>query len=363
MTKIRLASYNVENLFSRPKVLSLKDNNVIAKLLAEIAEFKALIELSSYAGVEARIIELYARTKDYIELNVRSRKDGVPRDFLTETALKAKGAGDFVGFVEFKRAQFTGEQIENTARTIKAVKPDIQCFVEVEGREALRRFDTDILKNMFDDMIVVDGNDPRGIDVALAARKSVPISAIRTNVLARDSKPGYVFSRDCLEGDFTINGKRLTVLINHFKAKDRFPADSDAKRERQASKVREFLTTRFNLAKDLVLVVGDFNDEPGSAPLKPLESTPRLSNVFDVTGHPVDDRWTYYYGSSKQFNRIDMIFVSDALKPFVKGAGIERRGMPDLAKITKGAQKSFPEITSWRNAGSDHAAVWVDLDL
>ena len=77
-----------------------------------------------------------------------------------------------------------------------------------------------------------------------------------------------------------------------------------------------------------------------ACPLKPLVSTPKLTNVFDLTGRPANDRWTYYYGASTQFNRIDMIFVSDALKPFVKGAGIERRGMPDLAKITKGAEQS-----------------------
>ncbi len=363
MSKIRVAGYNVENLFSRPKVLNLKDNAHVAELLKDIAEFKSLIEKPSYAGHEQRIVALYGKLKDYIELNVRSRKDGVPRDFLTDTALKAKGSGDFVGFVEFKRDQFKGEQIENTARVIKAVKPDILCFVEVEGREALRRFDTDILKNMFDDMIVVDGNDPRGIDVALAARKPLPIRAVRTNVLARDAKPGYVFSRDCLEGDFQINGRRLTVLVNHFKAKDRTPRESDAKRERQAAKLREFLTTRFDLSKDLVLVSGDFNDEPDSLPLKPLVTTPGLNNVFDVVGRPANDRWTYYYGSEKAFNRIDMLFVSDALKPMVAGAGIERRGMPDLAKITKGAEKGFPEVTSWRNAGSDHAAVWVDLAI
>lgn len=364
MTSIRVAGYNVENLFSRPKVLNLHNNAHVAELLKDIAEFKSLIEMQSYAGHKARIIELYAKLKDYIGLNVRSRKEGLKRDFLTETELLAKGAGDFVGFVEFKRDQFKGDQIENTARVIKAVKPDILCFVEVEGREALRRFDTDILKNMFDDMIVVDGNDPRSIDVALAARKPLPIAAVRTNVLARDNKKsGYVFSRDCLEGDFIINGRRLSVLINHFKAKDRFPKDSNARRERQAAKVREILTTRFDLKKDLVLVAGDFNDEPDSAPLQPLVTTPGLHNVFDVVNRPATDRWTYYYGRDKAYNRIDMIFVSDALKPMVTSAGIERRGMPDLAKITKGAEQGFPQVTSWRNAGSDHAAVWVDLKI
>jgi hypothetical protein len=363
MPKTRIAGFNVENLFSRPRVLNLKDNDKVAELLAKISEFKSLIERKSYAGVEDRIVALYAELSDYIELNVRSRKEGVPREFLTPTALHASGSGDFEGFVEFRRAEFSGEQVDNTGKVIKSVKADIFAFVEVEGRTALQRFDTDILDNYFDDLIVVDGNDPRGIDVGLAAKKSHRIAGIRTNVLTRDDKPGYVFSRDCLEADFSIKGRKVTLLINHFKAKDRTPKVSDAKRKRQAEKVSDILRNKYDLNTDFVVVLGDFNDEPESDPMRPLLTTPGLHHVFDVVNRPLEDRWTYYYGSKKQRNKIDMILVSAALRPFVAGAGIERRGMADLEKITSGAEKSFPEITSWRVSASDHACVWVDLDF
>ncbi len=76
---------------------------------------------------------------------------------------------------------------------MKAVKADIQAFVEVEGRTALQRFDTDILDNRFRDLIVVDGNDQRGIDVGMASTPNAPIVGVRTNVLARDAD-GYIFS-------------------------------------------------------------------------------------------------------------------------------------------------------------------------
>lgn len=361
MAPLRICSFNVENLFTRPKILSLKDNDRISVLLAKLARFKELFDKPSYAGFEQEILELYRELNDYIEINVKARKDGVPRDIITEDKLNAKGSGDFVGFVELRKANFNEEQIFNTARVIKAVKADIQAFVEIEGRAALQRFDTDVLKNFFDDVVVVDGNDPRGIDVGLAARKAQRIQGIRTNVLARDDKPGYVFSRDCLEASFDFRGKQLHLLINHFKAKDRTPRTSDAKRKRQASKVSEILTKRYDLKKDFVVVVGDFNDEPDSAPLAPLVATPGLHDAFDVVNRPPFDRWTYYYASKKVFNRIDQIYVSAALKPFVAAAGIERRGIADLEKLSKGKEKSFPEVTSWSTAASDHAAVWVDL--
>ena len=78
---------------------------------------------------------------------------------------------------------------------------------------------------------------------------------------------------------------------------------------------------------------------------------------------PANDRWTYYYAKGKQRNAIDYLLVSDALRPLLRSAGIERRGMAGLSKLTGGAEVEFDGITSWRNAASDHGAVWADFDI
>jgi hypothetical protein len=44
----------------------------------------------------------------------------------------------------------------------------------------------------------VDGNDDRGIDVAIMTRNGFDIGSIRSNVDKTDSK-GIIFSRDCAE--------------------------------------------------------------------------------------------------------------------------------------------------------------------
>src|SRR5690606_36088280 len=202
-----------------------------------------------------------------------------------------------------------------------------------------------------------------GIDIALAARKKFPILSAKTNIFARKGDK-LIFSRDCLEVELAATKtKRLHVLVNHFKAKDRAPDVSNAKRKMQAEEVSRILKTRYNLKKDLVVVAGDLNDEPKSAPLTPLFKTPGLHNVFDVVGRPESDRWTYYYSKDRQYNTIDYLLVSDALRPLVKDGGLERRGMYNLAKLTNDAQKPFPGITNWKLGASDHASVWVDLAL
>jgi len=359
---MRVSTFNVENLFSRPALLNREDHDWVAARLAEVAELTGLLQAPDYAPHADRIRALYVALKDYVTINIRASDVG--RFILTaEGRLIARGAGDWVGFVDLKRERFSAEQVRFTGKVIRSVKADIQCLIEVESRQTLRLFNTDILASRFTDQVAAEGNDPRGIDVALAARRAYPIRLTRSNAFARDPA-GLVFSRDCLEVDLdTPGGARVHVLVNHFKAKDSTREASDERRRRQAACVSAILRDRYDLTRDYVIVAGDLNDEPDSRPLAPLRDTPGLHDVFDVTGRPRDDRWTYYYGVEKTFNAIDYLFVSEALRPLVTGAGIERRGMAGLSRLTNGDEVEFEGITSWRVAASDHGAVWADFAL
>lgn len=359
---MRVSTFNVENLFSRPTILNREDHDWVSARLADVAELTRLLQRKTYAPDADRIRELYLRLKEFITINIRSSDVG--RYILSAKGdLIATGADDWVGFVDLKRDRFSADQVRFTGQVIREVKADIQCLVEVESRQTLKLFNTDILKSHFKDQLVLEGNDPRGIDVALAARKDHKVVLARTNAFARDAD-GIVFSRDCLEVELETPGtERVHVLVNHFKAKDRTPATSNEKRRRQAARVSQILQDRYDLAQDFVIVAGDLNDEPASDPLAPLRATPGLHDVFDLVNRPADQRWTYYYGLEKAFNTIDYLFVSEALRPRLKAAGIERRGMAGLAKLTNGAEVEFDGITSWRVAASDHGAVWADFAM
>lgn len=359
---MRVSTFNVENLFSRPAILNREDHDWVSARLGDIAELTRLLQRKTYAPDAARIKALYLQLKEFITINIRSSDVG-RFVILAKVDLIARGADDWVGFVDLKRDRFSSEQVRFTGRVIREVKADIQCLIEVESRQTLRLFNTDILKSHFKDQLVLEGNDPRGIDVALAARKDYPVVLARTNAFARDAD-GIVFSRDCLEVALqTPGGERLHVLVNHFKAKDRMAAQSDEKRRRQAAAVSRLLQDRYDLTRDFVIVAGDLNDEPHSAPLAPLRATPGLHDVFDLVNRPADQRWTYYYGVKQAFNAIDYMFVSDALRPRLTAAGIERRGMAGLSKLTNGTEVEFDGITSWRIAASDHGAVWADFAM
>jgi endonuclease/exonuclease/phosphatase family metal-dependent hydrolase len=362
---VRVATYNVENLFSRPVLFNWQDHAAAGRYLDKINQLSRLLNKLTYSAADKkRAAKLYEEVKPYIDINLRSSEPKVGRYLFAKGKLQADGRDEWDGFIDLKRERFDQEQVKFTAKVIRSAKADIQCLVEVESAETLTIFNTDRLSAAYSDRIVIDGNDPRGIDIALAAKKQFPIVTAQTNIFARNDAGKTIFSRDCLEVELKVGATRtLHVLVNHFKAKDRTPEVSDAKREAQATEVSRILKERYDLKKDYVIVAGDLNDEPDSKPLKPLVDTPNLHNVLDLANWPKDDRWTYYYHKEKAYNVIDYLFVSSALKAKVQDVGFERRGIFDLEKLTNGAAKSFPGIDTWKLAGSDHALVWVDLDL
>ena len=95
--------------------------------------------------------------------------------------------------------------------------------MEVENRIALNHFNSTVIPNVngkeYDHVMLIDGNDDRGIDVGIMTRKPFSIESIASHVDDADAK-GLIFSRDSSECNITTpSGNTLLVLINHFKSK------------------------------------------------------------------------------------------------------------------------------------------------
>ena len=233
------------------------------------------------------------------------------------------------------------------------------CVNEVENRPVLDNFNADRLDRLYPYNILIDcKTDSRGIDVGIYSKH--PIGTVRTNIFATDSKGKAIFSRDCLEVEILTDQGPIHLLANHLKSKYR---DGDDKRKAQAQEVRRILKKRYDLTTQRVAVLGDLNDTPDSDPLSPLIGMSGLTDVLESSvGLPANRRWTYRY--KNEFNQIDYILVSEPLAVAVTGAGVERRGMPpETLDGSNASVRPFEGITSWRNAGSDHAAVFADFNL
>jgi endonuclease/exonuclease/phosphatase family metal-dependent hydrolase len=271
----------------------------------------------------------------------------------------ADGRFDWTGWVELSREEFKGEAVLNTGRVIQLVNADVQLLVEVEDRSSLAMFNRQVLGEVlgmtpYAHNLLVDGNDPRGIDLGLLSR--FPIEAVRPHFADRDTAGETIFSRDCPEFAVQLpNGETLWVLGNHFKSKGygNWRANN-RKREAQAERAAE-LYQAARQRSPWVIVAGDLNDLPDSDPLRPLIAG---TDLCDVMTHPTYSGLPGTYETCTAKKKIDYVLLSPALWERVKAVGVERSGIYAPRTFA-----SMPTVTSKLNAASDHASVWVDLEF
>jgi endonuclease/exonuclease/phosphatase family metal-dependent hydrolase len=352
--KLKLATFNAENLFSRPKVFGFTNQSQGDVKLKVIANLTKELKKAKYNA--AKIKQLYDQVKDYVTIVETHGK------LFSRGKLKATGKADWDGTLQLKRDKVHPQAVKNTAAVIRQVDADVVCLVEVENRPTLTRFCSENLtgKATYPFNRLIDGNDDRGIDVSVISR--LPIHEMYSHIDDRSGK-SEIFSRDCLEVCVDVApGVKLWVLLNHLKSKGYgAAATSDAKRKRQSERIAEILAQKFDLTKDLVAVMGDFNDTPGSAPLEPLLSVTHLYDVLELQFQTdIEKRWTYFYKKKEQ---IDFILVSEPLKKAFVEARVYRQGMYNIATLTGGAVKPLPKGDTEATGASDHGAIRADFEL
>lgn len=368
---MRLASYNVENLFDRAKVMNLEKHSDGRPVLEKFAELNGLLCKDLYSAADkARMVQLMidlglekSDTGPFVLLR-RSRGNLLKRPQAGGIVITATGAADWVGSLELRDEPIKLEAVRNTARVIADLKADVLAVVEAESRPVLREFNQlmvpDVGGTAFRHVMVIDGNDDRGIDVGLMCMNGFPIEQMRSHVDDRLANKQLVFSRDCPEYDVvTPAGTQVTILINHFKSKGfGTQASSNARRKEQAERVKAIYQGLRAQGKDHVAVVGDFNDTPASAPLQPLLAGTDLKDVFAHAKFD-DGGFPGTFGNSSKSNKIDYILLSPKLFASVTSGGVNRKGMWPGVQPKK--WPVFPEVARPEDVASDHAALFVDL--
>ncbi len=318
-----------------------------------------------------------------------------------------------------------------TALAIADCHADIVCLQEVESLQALERFEEDYLTPTtglaYPQKICIEGNDTRGIDVALMAKgatrdgEKIELLSAKSHhdvrfgemgVLTQElikqgvNKNERVFRRDCLEVDLRIGGKRLTVFVCHFKSMGSSKAGMDGRlytmpvRMAEARCVRQIIEQKFGterVANMRWLVCGDLNDYTerlvieGSArqgyrfsnvpePTSGLE--PLLVDGFSenlMNRRDADDRWTLYFASGiapddedpdnrpvHHLVQLDYLLASPALATTNASAlpHIIRKGQPVRTVFPPDQDVDRYPRTGWdRPKASDHCPVAVTLKM
>ncbi|PWV99081.1 endonuclease/exonuclease/phosphatase family protein [Hoeflea marina] len=322
--------------------------------------------------------------------------------------------------MEIARAiSLTDDTRQMTGQAIAEADADILCLQEVENLDTLHRFEYGYLFKMmgagYRHKYMLDGNDSRGINVAVMMRErtrdGAPIEFVAMTShahvtyeafglyrpeLAELARPSdRIFKRDCLEIDVRIGGKPLTIYVVHFKSMGSDRGDVDGRsytmpvRMAEARALRRIITDRFGerAGETRFVICGDFNDyreklvisgdrrnghafEPVTEKLSSLDVL--LADGFAVNAverRPVLDRWTLYHTrgpAERHLCQLDYILLSPALDRIgaAERPDIVRAGQPWRTLFPPGQEVERYPRTGWdRPKASDHCPVALQILL
>ncbi|MEZ4232120.1 MAG: endonuclease/exonuclease/phosphatase family protein [Polyangiaceae bacterium] len=186
-----------------------------------------------------------------------------------------------------------------TASIVSRLDADVVMLQEVENREVLDDLaERPEIGRDYPYRHLLPGNDPRGIDIGLLS--SLPIESRASHVddyFGRTdvaNGPQYKYARDCVEIHLRVAGRSLILLGVHFKAKSNDDPDKRLAEAQHTRFIADVLAEKDPEAA--IVILGDFNDFPGSPPMDAIDGAPR----FESTGRrlPAGDAWSVFSSST-----------------------------------------------------------------
>ena len=364
---MRVATFNLENLFTRPVAMNQETDAIGREAIEDHATANRIVAKAVYSSADkAKLLELTEKYKWHfldppknalVQLQkIRGQLFRKPQNGAVEVV--ANGRADWVGWFELRREDVTWRATFNTGRVIKETQADILIAIEVENRPTLERFNDQVLRAQFQfgypHTLIIDGNDDRGIDVGIMSR--FPIVEIRSHIDDPGPSGGTLFSRDCPEYDIMLpTDIRLVVLPNHLKSKRNGNDQASQERRRAQAQGAHSIGVAALLRSPFVLIGGDLNDTPTSSALASL-FTDGFQDVMSHPNYPTVRPGTYETGLPS--HKLDYLIMSPELRAKLNDTGIERRG-----SYHPNTWEPFDTVTKASEEASDHHLVWADFDF
>jgi endonuclease/exonuclease/phosphatase family metal-dependent hydrolase len=155
-------------------------------------------------------------------------------------------------------------RLDVVSAVLRRLDADAVLLQEVERLPLLLRLAS---RAGYPEARLLEGNDPRGIDVALLSRW--PVTRYRGHAAELGADGRLLWPRDAVEAELALGAARLVIVGTHLSSRLSDP-DGDRRRA-QAARLRELAD---DAAADdpgaLVLAGGDLNDEAAVPALSPL---------------------------------------------------------------------------------------------
>ncbi|MCP4251145.1 MAG: hypothetical protein GY778_29255 [bacterium] len=240
------------------------------------------------------------------------------------------------------------EQMQRLAETFRKLDADVVALQEVENRGYLKRFVDMLIPGLgYEHLVLFEGNDRRGIDVAVLSRFPIgPVTSYRHLRFPDGNGKMMSFRRDLLQATIEPpGGVAFDVFAVHLKSKR---SDDQGKslaiRLGEARQIRKILDAQ--LARDpqaRFVICGDFNDTFDSKPLQTIIGQGSGALTALVDDLPEEQRVTY--NKEPYRSMIDFVLTSPSMA---------KRYRPGSARVIPGSISS---------GGSDHNPVAVVFNM
>jgi endonuclease/exonuclease/phosphatase family metal-dependent hydrolase len=369
---MKIAAFNVENLFDRPKIFNELDQ-ISDPINKSVSDLNSILQKSTYTTsdkttIKSLLISLGLEKSDEGEYVILRQNRGklLSRPRNSPIEITANGRQDWIGWLELKTEPVNEKAIINTAQVIRDVNADIFAVIEADNRIALKQYSEILLKKVggspYDEVMIIDGNDTRGIDVGIMTKNGYKLGMMQSHIHDKDSNGKIIFSRDCPEYMVTTpDNEEVWILPNHLKSKfgGNNPS-SKAKRLSQSQRVKEIYNRLVFEGRTNVIILGDLNDTPNSDELRPLIQE---TDLRDVSDHPTFSTGEFAgkgtYGLGNDGDKIDYILLSPALFNRVTACGLFRKGAFPGKRPKRWTV--YPELEKEIHAASDHHLIWVEI--
>lgn len=234
-----------------------------------------------------------------------------------------------------KRADQSWEEtLELVANALAEIDADVIALQEIEGRAAVVDLNATLTKlgKAYPYFWVGAGTDPfTGQDVAIMSRfpaLTEPVrsySSMREEFYSSNGYPRLAAVQKLMRVNLEVYGEPVSIYALHLKSKRGNQFDSDAERFAQARIVRRLIRATLEKGRPNVIVMGDFNDVPGSASLRRIrglhDSSWQLLNASD-SPEMQGGSWTFIHDGKKQ--HIDHVLLSKFMFERISRATVVR---------------------------------------
>lgn len=220
-------------------------------------------------------------------------------------------------------------ELAGVAGVLIEIDADVVALQEVENEGILTRFvQTYLPRQGYEHIVLVEGNDLRGIDVALLSRFPVGrVVSHRQRSFDNQEGSARVFHRDVLQVELLpAEGDPLEVWVVHLKSNSDGRAFAEPIRLAEAQALRRLLEDRLAADPRAQLVVcGDFNDLAESPTVTTVSGGEPAALASDWENLNQANRVTYNLEPYREM--IDFIFWSPAMRDrYVPGSYRVRLG-------------------------------------